>query len=85
MVEMDPKRCGPPVVVLSDGAAQTKEVHPLPLRGREGRYSTQLGSAGASYSRVKVTTARNVRAHLVKVKLIAGAGHPAAPPAATGT
>jgi hypothetical protein len=80
MLVMDPRHSGPPVVVLSDGAAGTKEVHPLPLRGREGRYSAQIGG-GATYSKIRVTTARDVIAQLQKVKLISGAGHPASPPA----
>lgn len=86
MVEMDPKHCGPPICVLSDGGANSKEVHPLPLRGREGRYSAMVGG-GVKYAKIRVTTARNIRARLVKVKLISGAGHHAAPaatpPAAT--
>ena len=80
MLLMDPRRSGPPIVVLSDGTGVTKEVHPLPLRGREGRYSAQI-SGDASYSKIRVTTARDIVAQLQKVKLISGAGHSSVPPA----
>src|SRR5689334_7153404 len=70
MLEFDPKHTGPPICVLSDAGANPKEIHVPPLRGREGRYSSQVG--GGKYSHVKVTTARNVKAKLIKVKLMGG-------------
>ena len=75
LLEFDPKHRGPPICVLSDGGANTKEIHVPPLAGREGRYSAQVG--GMRFSSVRVTTARNVKARLLKVKLMGGhADHP---------
>ena len=90
MLEFDPKHSGPPICVLSDGAANSKEVHVPPIRGREGRYSSQVG--GGRYSSIRITTARNVKAKLIKVKLMGGhADHPGGgsvpppkPPSAAG-
>jgi|SRR5262245_2042054 len=76
MLVMDPRHSGPPVVVLTDGTGASKEVHPHPLGGREGRYSARI-DGGASYSKIRVTTARDIIAQLQKVKLISGSGHAA--------
>lgn len=87
MLEFDPKHTGPPICVLAGGSAGSKEIHVPPLRGREGRYAAQVG--GGSFSSVRVTTARNVKAKLIKVKLMGGhADHPgggSVPPAAPHT
>ena len=75
MLEFDPKHPGPPICTLSNAGSHPKEIHPAPLRGREGRYSAQVG--GGSYSTIRVTTARNVKMKLIKVKLMGGhADHP---------
>ncbi len=67
-VECDPKRSGPPVCVLGDGTAKA-EVHPAPVRGRDGRYSAHVKETNA-WTSVRVTIARGKKAHLVKVRLI---------------
>src|SRR5262245_31832783 len=68
MLEFDPKHSGPPLVVLSGGAAP-KEVHPTPLRGRDGRFATHF-NPGEKCTSLKVSMLRGVKAKLVKVKLI---------------
>lgn len=84
MLEFDPKHTGPPICVLSGGSGGSKEIHVPPLRGREGRYSAQVG--GGTFASVRVTTARNVKAKLIKIKLMGGhaaqPGGGSVPPAA---
>jgi hypothetical protein len=81
-VECDPKKSGPPVCVLSDGAAGKAEIHPMPVRGREGRYMSHVKETTA-FTSIRVTIARNMKAHLVKVRLIARVEHAAPAPAPT--
>jgi hypothetical protein len=71
MLEFDPKHSGPPLVVLSGGAAP-KEVHPTPLRGRDGRFAVHF-KPGETCTSVRVSMLRGVKGKLIKVKLI---GHP---------
>jgi hypothetical protein len=78
MLEFDPKRSGPPVVVLSNDSGARKEVHPLAQRGRDGRFAAHFPHDGSVFSKVRVTMARGAKARLVKVKLVARAvGAPA--------
>lgn len=70
MLEFDPKHLGPPVSVLHTAAGTTKEVHLLPLRGREGRYALQIGGTD-EYVKIAVRlAARGKKAKLLKVKLL---------------
>jgi len=70
MLEFDPKHLGPPVSVLHTDTGTTKEVHLLPLRGREGRYSLQIGGT-ENYVKIAVRlAARGKKARLLKVKLL---------------
>ncbi len=80
LVEFEPKHAGPPIVKLSGDGGATEEVHPNPQRGREGRFSAQMKDHTKMWSRLSVTTARNMKARLVKVKLIGGAADDAAAP-----
>lgn|GEM_PF-2299845 len=75
MLEFDPKHSGPPVIVLGNGSGETKEIHMLPQRGREGRFANHTEGSG-TWSTIKVHLAsRGHKAKLVKVKFIAkGAG-----------
>lgn len=72
LLEFDPKRSGPPVVTLSGDGGATKEVHPLPQRGREGRFAMQIGGP-ERWSAIRVTLSHRAHkpAKLVRVKLIA--------------
>jgi hypothetical protein len=72
MLEFEPKHSGPPLVVLSGGAG-AKEIHPTPLRGREGRFAAHFKPAETCTS-LRVSMLRGVKGKLVKVKLI---GRPA--------
>lgn len=70
MLEFDPKHLGPPVAVLHAATGTSKEVHLLPLRGREGRYSLQIGGPD-DYVKIAVRlAARGKKAKLLKVKLL---------------
>lgn len=70
MLEFDPKHLGPPVSVLHTDTGTTKEVHLLPLRGREGRYALQIGGT-ENYVKIAVRLApRGKKARLLKVKLL---------------
>lgn len=80
MLEFDPRHTGPPIVRLSGNDGAAEELHPIPLRGREGRYSGRLKDQGRSWTKIAVTTARNMKARLIKVKLIGGAPAAAPPP-----
>ncbi len=75
-VECDPKKSGPPICVLTDAAGAKSEVHPMPTRGREGRYSSHVKEPNA-WTAVRVTIARGKKAHLVKVRLIPRVDHSA--------
>jgi hypothetical protein len=77
MLEMEVKRRGPPICVLTTEDGGKVEVHPNPLRGREGRYAAQVKSA-SRVTGIRVTTAHDIVARLVKVKLI-GSSHAPAP------
>jgi hypothetical protein len=79
MLEMEPRRRGPPVCILRSEDGQSLEVHPNPMRGREGRYAAQVQSP-ARFTSIRITTAHDVVARLVKVKLIGSAHAPAAGP-----
>jgi hypothetical protein len=71
LLEFDPKHSGPPLVTLSNDAGATKEVHPLPQRGREGRFSAHTEGSG-TWSKIRVALApRGHKAKLVRIKLIA--------------
>src|SRR5437016_5742606 len=70
LLELDPKHSGPPVVTLSGDGGATKEFHPKPQFGREGRFAQQIGGP-EKWSGVRVTLARGKSAKLLKVKLIA--------------
>ena len=72
MLEFEPKHSGPPLVVLTGGAG-TKEIHPTPLRGRDGRFAVHFRPP-ETCSSLRVSMLRGVKGKLVKVKLI---GHPA--------
>jgi hypothetical protein len=67
MLEFDPKHGG------------RKEVHPAPLRGREGRFSAHFSHDGAAWSKVRVSMLRGAKGRLLKVKLVAKAAGPATP------
>lgn len=69
MLEFDPKHVGPPIALFGNGSGGTKEFHLIPLRGREGRFSTKVGGT-ESWTTIKVTLARGKTAKLLKVKLI---------------
>jgi hypothetical protein len=71
MLEFDPKHTGPPLIVFSNAAGVRKEIHPMPLRGREGRFSARLPGETTAWSNVKVSMLRGTRGRLVKVKLVA--------------
>jgi hypothetical protein len=79
MLEFDPRHSGPPLVVLSNDAGGRKEVHPTPLRGREGRFSTHFSHDGTAWSKVRVSMLRGAKGRLLKVKLVAKAAGPATP------
>jgi hypothetical protein len=81
LLEFDPKHSGPPIVKLSGEGGAAKEIHPLPQRGREGRFSAHLGG-DAKWSSLSVTMARNTKGRLVKVRLIVKS-HAATPGAPT--
>jgi hypothetical protein len=72
MLEFDPKHSGPPLVVLGL-AGGPKEIHPTPLRGREGRFAVHFRPAETCTS-VRVSMLRGTKGRLVKIKLI---GRPA--------
>lgn len=70
MLEFDPKHLGPPVSVLHTATGTSKEVHLIPLRGREGRYSVHIGGT-EEYVKIAVRlAARGKKARLLKVKLM---------------
>ena len=69
MLEMEPKHCGPPVCILTGEGGAKMEVHPLPLRGREGRYSSHIGG-DTKWTGISITIARNMKAKLIKVRLV---------------
>jgi hypothetical protein len=77
LLEFDPKHSGPPLCRFSNEQGGTQELHMLPQRGRDGRFSNHV-AGGAKWSKVSVTTLRNVKARLVKVKLIGKVEAPAA-------
>ena len=69
LVVFDAKHSGPPVCVLGNDAAGTKEVHMQPAIGREGHFSVKLGG-GELWSKISVRLARGKSAKLLQVKLI---------------
>src|SRR5687767_7050284 len=71
MLEFGPKHTGPPLIVLSNDAGVKKEVHPTPLRGREGRFSAHFAHESGTWSSVRVTMLRGMKGKLVKVKIFA--------------
>ena len=79
MLEMDPKHCGPPVCAMSGEDGAKKEIHPLPLRGREGRYSSHIGG-DTKWTGISITIARGMKAKLIKVRLVVKSHAPGVPP-----
>ena len=75
MLEFDPRQSGPPIVALSDTTGAKQVIHMRPQLGREGRFATQVGG-GKLFTSLRVTTARDIIAKLVKVKMISGAHAP---------
>src|SRR5262245_57041708 len=80
MLEFDPRHPGPPVAVLTEASGEKTSIHLRPSLGREGRFATQILGAKKFVS-LRITTARDIVAKLVKVKFISGAH---APTTATG-
>ena len=72
LLEFDPKHSGPPVVTFGGDGGAKKEVHPLPQRGREGRFAMQMGGP-EKWTSIRVTLSHRAHkpARLVRVKLIA--------------
>lgn len=75
MLEFDPHHSGPPIVMLSEATGEKTTIHMRPSLGREGRFATQV-VGGKMFTAVRVTTARDIVAKLVKVKMISGAHAP---------
>jgi hypothetical protein len=75
LLEFDPKHSGPAVIHLSNDSGGRKEIHPTPQRGREGRMSAHFAhdAAAGTWSKLRVSMLRGVKAKLIKVKLIAKA------------
>jgi hypothetical protein len=71
LLEFDPKHSGPPLIVLSNSGGATKEVHPMPQRGREGRFVARFPNETTQWSAIRVGMLRGKRGRLVKVKLVA--------------
>ena len=80
MLEFDPKHTGPPIVHLTGSDGAKKEIHPMPLRGREGRFSAHLGG-DTKWSSISVTMALETKGKLVKVRLVVRSHAPGAPQA----
>ena len=80
MLEFAPHHSGPPIVTLTEATGEKQTIHMRPSLGREGRFATQV-AGGKKFTAVRVTTARDIVAQLVKVKMISGAH---APTTATG-
>jgi hypothetical protein len=74
LLEFHPRHSGPPIVTLTQDTGEKQVFHMRPSLGREGRYATQVLGA-KKFTAVRVTTARDVVAKLVKIKFISGA-HP---------
>jgi hypothetical protein len=71
LLEFDSEHPGPPLIVLTNDAGTTKEIHPLPQRGREGRFAAHTEGSG-SWSKIRVLLGpRGKKAKLVRIKLIA--------------
>jgi hypothetical protein len=83
MLEMEVRRRGPPICRLRTESGETVEVHPNPLRGREGRYAATISNP-SKFTSIRVTTAQDIVARLVKVKLIGSNHAPAPGPGPTG-
>jgi hypothetical protein len=75
MLVFDPRQSGPPIVALSDTTGAKQVIHMRPSLGREGRFATQVGG-GKQFTSLRVTTARDIVAKLLKVKMISGAHAP---------
>jgi hypothetical protein len=71
MLEFDPKKNGPPLVVLTNESGVTKEIHPSPQRGREGRFMAHFPHEAGTWSKVRVSMLRGSKGRLVRVKIIA--------------
>ena len=69
MLEFDPKHSGPPIAKLAGEGGAAKEIHPMPLRGREGRFSAHVGG-DEKWSSISVSMAREKRGKLLKVRLV---------------
>ena len=80
MLEFDPKHRGPPICNLTGEGGATKNIHPLPLRGREGRFSAHVGD-DTKWSGITVTMARETKGKLLKIRLVVKSHAPGTPPA----
>jgi len=69
MLEFTPKHVGVPVATLKGDGGASKEIHMIPLRGREGRFAVKLAGPEA-WNGIRVHMVRETKGHLVKVKLI---------------
>ena len=82
MLEFDPKHTGPPVCALTGHEGAKMEIHPMPLRGREGRFSAHVGN-DTKWSGITVTmaAASKHKGKLLKIRLVVKSHVPGAPPA----
>ena len=69
MLEFDPKHVGAPVATLKGAGGASKEVHMIPLRGREGRFAVKFEGTDR-WNGIRVHMVRSTKGRLIKVKLI---------------